>query len=192
MVDATLPAGSPTQVLAPGGCGPLTVKAVHQVAGISTSRVAYCEQNATLYSDDQPEETRYGVCTRFTVKINPNTTAYLNTSYYQNDVRVDTTPAQIETTVPVNTDAITLPAVFTSGPNIGQLNPNNPFAALGHAAYINYMFGDIPAYTQEINHVFRSVLDLKGTAWGWITKLRASWPTPGWIRPTRATSTTTS
>ena len=151
----------PTQVLAPGGCGNLG-----QLSSDTDGNV-FCEQNGTLYNDDQPDQTRFGFYGRFTVRINPNTTAYLNASYYQNDVFINLSPAQIQTTVPVNTDAITIPAIFTAGPNAGQLNPNDPFAALGHDAFINYAFGDIPSYTREVNHVFRSVLDLKGFTHGW-------------------------
>jgi iron complex outermembrane receptor protein len=158
--------GGPTQILRPGGCGPLGTHTSQFDPSTGNTNV-FCEQNATLYGDDQPEQERFGFYGRITAQLNPNTTAYLNTSYYQNTVRVDTTPAQIQTTVPVNTDAITIPAVFTSGPNAGQLNPNDPFAALGDPANINYMFGDIPAYTLEVNHVIREVADLKTVGWGW-------------------------
>jgi iron complex outermembrane receptor protein len=158
--------GGPTQILAPGGCGPKGTLHTANQNGDGNANV-FCYQNATLYGDDQPEQTRFGFYGRFTVQLNPNTTAYLNTSYYQNRVRVDTASNQIQTTVPVNTDAITIPAVFTAGPNAGQLNPNNPFAALGDPANINYLFGDIPAYTLEVNHVIREVADLKTSDWGW-------------------------
>jgi iron complex outermembrane receptor protein len=153
--------GGPTQVLAPGGCGPLGK------LSSDTSGNVFCLQNRSLYDDDQGESVRYGFYSRFTAKLNDNTTAYVNASYYQSNFEVDLAPSQIQTTVPVNTDGITIPAVFTSGPNAGQLNPNDPFAALGHAALINYAFGDIPSYTIENNHVFRGVADIKGTEYGW-------------------------
>jgi iron complex outermembrane receptor protein len=159
VADATT--GGPTQVLAPGGCGKLGK------LSSDTSGNVYCEQNLTLYGDDAPEETRYGFYGRFTARINPNTTAYFNASYYQNEVYVHLAPPQINSTVPNNTDSIALPARFTSGPNMGQLNPNDPFAMLGDPALINYAFGDIPSYAKEENHVFRAVLDLKGFAYGW-------------------------
>lgn len=152
----------PTQILNPAGCGKLGTYFEDQKTGD-----VYCTQDLEKYYDDQPMQTRYGVYGRFTVQINPNTQAYLNVSYFQNDVKVDLPPPQIQVSTPVNTDAITLPAILTSGPNAGQLNPNDPFAALGEDAAINYAFGDIPAYTIERNHVFRSVLDLKGSAYGW-------------------------
>jgi len=153
--DATT--GGPTQILRPGGCGPLGKLSNDPKGDV------FCEQNTTLYGDDQPQQTRYGFYGRFTFELNPNTTAYMNTSYFQNTVRVDTAPPQVQAAIPTNTEDITLPAHLTNG----SLNPNDPFAALGDPATINYLFGDIPAYTLEVNHVIREVMDLKTMAWGW-------------------------
>jgi iron complex outermembrane receptor protein len=159
--------GGPSQVLAPGGCGKLG-KLSHDfdpLTGLPNNY--FCEQNRTLYGDDQGDQQRYGFYGRFTYQINPTTQVYLNASYYQTDLHADNAPTQIQTTVPVNTDSLTIPAILTEGPNAGHLNPNDPFAALGHDAIISYAFGDIPNYVRETNHVFRAVLDLKGSAYGW-------------------------
>ena len=149
--------GGPTQILAPGGCGPLGKQSSDAVGNV------YCLQNRSLYYDDQGTSTRWGIDGRFSVRLNPNTTLYVNGSYYDYNFYTGIAPSQIQTTIPVNTDAITLPARLSDG----SLNPNDPFAALGHDAFINYAFGDIPAYVREHNHVFRGVLDLRGSAWGW-------------------------
>jgi iron complex outermembrane receptor protein len=149
--------GSLSQILAPAGCGPKGLTTTDPAVG------TFCLQNQALYGDDQPRETRFGFYGRFTVQLNPQTRAYVSTSYYQNDVYVNTTPSQIQTSTPNNTDAIFLPSHLANG----SLNPNDPFAALGQTALINYAFGDIPAFTHETNHVFRSVMDLKGTAFDW-------------------------
>ncbi|MDR3512081.1 MAG: TonB-dependent receptor [Caulobacteraceae bacterium] len=149
------------QILNPAGCGSRG-KLSTQTDSLGFTDT-YCAQNLSLNSDDQPRETRYGFYGRFTVQINPNTTAYLNASYYQNDVFIDTSRAQINQYVPYNTSTITLPAHLSNG----SLNPNDPFAAQGYDAQINYAFGDIPSSSTENNHVFRSVLDLRGSAYGW-------------------------
>ncbi|MEP6968255.1 MAG: TonB-dependent receptor, partial [Pseudomonadota bacterium] len=71
--------------------------------------------------------------------------------------------SQIQTSTPNNTNSIALPALLPDG----SLNPNNPFAALGEAALINYAFGDIPGGTVIDNHVYRLVAGLKGSLSGW-------------------------
>jgi iron complex outermembrane receptor protein len=154
--------GGPTQVLRPGGCGPLGIPSTD---GFNN----FCEQNFSLYGDDQPAETRWGVYSRFTWQLDAQTTAYVSFSYFDNHVHIDTAPSQIEVSTPHNTDLITLPAHLSGG----GLNPNDPFAALGHDAFINYAFGDIPASGDEHNHVIRLVGDLKGRAAGWDWDLAA-------------------
>ena len=99
----------------------------------------YCAQDFLKYGDFQPEETRYGGTFRFTVQLTPDIQALATATYYQNQTVVDQAPLQIQTGTPNNTNNIALPALL---PN-GELNPNDPFAALGEAALINYAFGDI-------------------------------------------------
>ncbi|MEA3197811.1 MAG: iron complex outerrane recepter protein, partial [Gammaproteobacteria bacterium] len=123
----------------------------------------YCLQNRAGYTDAQPAEQRLGVSARFTIKLNDNTQAYTNVSYYQNNVVVDGTPAQIQNTVSLNTNNIALPPTLPGG----GLNPNNPFAAAGQYALIQYAFGDIQNIDILKNHDFRWVTGLKGTGLGW-------------------------
>jgi iron complex outermembrane receptor protein len=147
--------GSLYQPLRP--CGPGSTRTVNPGSGV------YCAQDLQLYGDDQPKEQRFNGYARFTTKVGDDAEAYFSANYSQNKVLVDQAPGQIENGIPLNTDSIALPARL---PN-GALNPNDPFAAKGQAALINYAFGDIPSSLLEFNHVFRGVLGIKGTAWGW-------------------------
>ena len=147
--------GAVSQPLRP--CGPPTTQETDSSGNV------YCAQNFLKYGDFQPLETRYGGLAHFTAQLSPHTQAWLMASYYVNRTLVDQGPAQINSSTPHNTNAIVLPALLSSG----QLNPNDPFAATGQAALINYAFGDIPAGLTETNHVFRAVAGLKGDLAGW-------------------------
>jgi iron complex outermembrane receptor protein len=155
LVNGTyLPIG-PTQPLR--ACGAPTVQSV------DTSGNIYCAQNFLNYTDVQPRETRFGVLGRFTAQLDPNTQAWFMASYYQNRTTVDEAPAQFQNSTPINTEDLVLPAVLSNG----QLNPNDPFAALGEPALLNYAFGDIPSQIQLTNHVIRAVAGLKSSFDGW-------------------------
>jgi iron complex outermembrane receptor protein len=143
------------QILRPSGCGALGIT---KTDGTGT----YCQQNFTRYGDDQPEQTRYGFTGRLTKQLGGDWTGYVSASYYENRVYVDNAPSQIQTSTPNNTNGLALPVTLSNG----QLNPNNPFAAQGQVALINYAFGEIPAYATEQNHVWRGVADLTGTLAG--------------------------
>ncbi len=150
-----VPTGAPTQVLR--ACGAPTV------ASVDASGNAYCAQNFSDYTDIQPAETRFGVVGRFTAQLTPHIQAWLTASYSVNRTVVDLAPAQIQSSTPINTNTIALPATL---PN-GSLNPNDPFAAQGEAALINYAFGDIPASLRLTNHMYREVAGIKGSTDGW-------------------------
>lgn len=148
-------------------CGPLSVQK-------NDSGNIYCEQNQALYFDDQPYESRFGVYARATFYPNAATTAYIDASYFQNDVAADGAPAQIENGTPNNTNNIALPAYLPTG----KRNPNDPFAnncpVTGREgttpcddALINYAFGDIPSHSYYNNHVIRAVAGLQGSLWDW-------------------------
>jgi len=149
------PTGAPTQLLR--ACGPRGVQSV------DSSGDVYCSQNFLNYTDAQPAETRYGVLGRFTAQLNANTQAWAMFSYYDNRTIEDEAPSQIQNSTPINTDTIALPATLTGG----GLNPNDPFAALGQAALINYAFGDIPSKIYLDNHAYRGVFGIKGSDYGW-------------------------
>jgi iron complex outermembrane recepter protein len=162
-------AGTPVgayQLLNPAmGCtGPNNVPGSGpSVAAGGTLTDNYCIQNRAPYTDFQPAQQRIGVSGRFTVRLTDNIDLYTNVSYYQNAVTADGPPAAIQTSQPINTGNIELPPTLSNG----QLNPNNPFAALGQYAMIQYAFGDIQDVLYLKNHNFRWVTGLKGSQWGW-------------------------
>lgn len=147
--------GGPTQPLR--ACGAPTVQSTDAFGDV------YCAQNFSNYTDIQPKETRFDVLGRFTYQLDATTQFWLTASYAVNQTTVDEPPNQIQAGTPINTETIALPAVLTNG----QLNPNDPFAALGEAALINYAFGDLPSSIRLTNHLYRAVAGFKGSNGGW-------------------------
>jgi iron complex outermembrane receptor protein len=129
----------------------------------STLTDNYCLQNPRGFFDFQPAQQRIGVSARFTVRVADNLDVYTNMSYNQNNVVVDAAPLPIQASVSLNTNNIALPPTLSNG----ALNPNDPFAASGQYALIQYAFGDIPAQIFLKNHNLRWVTGLKGSQWGW-------------------------
>ena len=126
---------------------------------------SYCAQNQTGQNVQiAPEQERLGLYSRFTVKLSDDATAYLSASYFQNEVQTTAVPPQIQTSTPKNTNAITLPPTLSDG----SLNPNNPFAAQGQYALINYAFPGLQfGAIDNTNHNLRVAAGVKGHAWGW-------------------------
>ncbi len=123
---------------------------------------SYCLQNFVNYLAVQPETERANVYGRFTVKLNDTTQAYLGASYYQNEVSVLAAPTQINSGTPHNTNALALPPTLPDG----SLNPNNPFAAQGQYALINYAFPNLFAGSADLkNHNARVAGGINGV-WG--------------------------
>lgn len=128
----------------------------------------YCQQNfVNQFSQVQAKMQQGGLYGRMTVKINDTTRAYLSASYMEFKTNTALTPSQIQNGTPNNTNGIALPPTLTTGANAGQLNPNDPFAAAGQYALINYAFGDIPAGIDYDNHNLRVVGDIAGTFGDW-------------------------
>lgn len=158
LTDGNVLSGSaigPTQPLRPCGAG--------TQQSVDASGNVYCAQDFLKFTDIQPAEDRGGILGRFTAQLNPALQAFFTASYYQNRTIEDEAPAQIESSTPINTNTIALPAVLSDG----QLNPNDPFASLGEAALINYAFGDIPQQIQLDNHLYRAVGGIDGSGSGW-------------------------
>src|SRR3984893_18027278 len=123
----------------------------------------YCAQNLLANTDDAPAEERVGVLAKLTVGVSDNAQAYVTGSYYQNTVVIDNTQRQIENSTPHNTNTIALPPTLSNG----SLNPNNPFAASGEYALINYSYGDLNTRQIERDRVMRLVAGLKGRLGDW-------------------------
>ncbi|MBW8073881.1 TonB-dependent receptor [Metallibacterium scheffleri] len=152
--------GSLVQPLQP--CGPGSTSTT--TAGVGT----YCTQNFQgQYGEIAPQQQRYAIDGRVTFKLNSDTTGYINASYVQVQTIAAgaTGPAQIQNTVPVNTNAIALPPKLLNG----QPNPNDPFAAQNQYALINYAFGGLPNFGSfnYTNHNMRLVADLHGYFDSW-------------------------
>lgn len=157
------------QVLNPGGCGPLATTVVNPGTSVATSGT-FCQQDITRYADLQPEQTRAGITGRVSAQLDPDNLAYVSFSYYADKVSANNAPRGIRSSTPTNTNAITLPVRLANG----QLNPNNPFAANGQVALINYSFGDIPSYAESLNHVMRGVIGVQGKLGGFDYSISAT------------------
>lgn len=130
----------------------------------ATSTGNYCQQNMVdQYGQVQAAQEQGGLYGRFTVKLNDTTKAYLSASYMESKTWTLGQPAQIQSSVPNNTFDIALPPTLAGG----ALNPNDPFAAQGQYALINYAFGDIPAGENYDNHNLRLVGDVAGMLGDW-------------------------
>ncbi|GLQ98502.1 TonB-dependent receptor plug domain-containing protein [Dyella mobilis] len=152
--------GGQYQVLNPNGCGPRST--------LVNNGGQYCTQNfITQYGEIEPEVKRGGISGRFTVKLDENTTAYLDASYFQTETLSTNAagPAQIQSGFQHNTNGIALPPTLANG----QLNPNDPYASAGQYALINYAFGDLPSQGQfdDTNHNVRLTGDVATTAGDW-------------------------
>lgn len=135
--------GSQYQTLRP--CGSDTT-AVTSAAG------TYCEYDqARLFGQIQPKVKRAGFYGRFTQQLSDNTRAHVDVMYAQTKVVSSGGWPQINSTVPNNTNSIVLPAVL----NDGSLNPNDPFAAQGQDALINFAFPNLYRDSTEANHNLR-------------------------------------
>jgi iron complex outermembrane recepter protein len=178
--------GSTVGAVAPGtlaaGANPLTgvtqlKNSLYQPLGAcnngtqltSTAGVgSYCAQNqVSQYGEVQPQTEQGGLYGRVTFKINDTTKAYLSVSYMESKLWAQFAPQQIQNSTPNNTNNIALPPILTTGPNAGKLNPNDPYAAAGQYALLNYAFGDISQDNNYDNHNARVVGDISGVAGDW-------------------------
>ena len=138
-------------------CGPETTPTTDETG-------TFCQQNfVSQFGQVQPAMEQGGLYGRFTVKLNDMTRAYMSASYFQAKTQAPAGPRQIQTGTPNNTRTIALPPLLADG----TLNPNNPFAAAGQYALINYAFGDIPSGFNYDNHNVRVVGGLSGAFGEW-------------------------
>jgi iron complex outermembrane recepter protein len=153
----------PFQPLRP--CSANSTTTAVTVPGTGPGTGTYCQQDqANIFGYIQNKQTRQGIYSRATFKINDTTKAYVSLSYYQVQTNLFGPAQQIQTSSPVNTNSITLPPTL---PN-GALNPNDPFAAAGQYALINYSFqNEIPQQSSTDDHNLRAVFDLSGTFGEW-------------------------
>jgi iron complex outermembrane receptor protein len=156
----TTQVGSYQPLSACSGVGNTAATAPSAIAG-ATDR--FCLQNHDVFFDQQAPQHRIGVTARLTAALGDSTQAYFVESYAQTYLAADFAPAPIQSGTPFNTENIALPPTL---PN-GALNPNDPFAAAGQYALIQYAFGDIPSQESVTNHNSRTTVGLQGRLAGW-------------------------
>ncbi len=183
------------QLLNPAlGCGSLTPVTItanevrKAVAGVPAG-TQLCQQDLTKqYTVIQPEDTRMSLSGRFTKRFGDGTEAYAEANWYENEaiianlpssIRSQTTPGTAGTVFATNgangaASNIALPVfICARGTTVactsanGTLNPQNPFAAAGQVARINYRFGDIPVTNTTVSDAYRLAAGVKGDVLGW-------------------------
>ncbi len=170
---------SAAQLLNPAaGCGGLQPTTVIQPASLTgySGPVTTCLQdNTKMYGMIAPEDTRVSLSIKGTKELPGGAEAYFLGTYYHNDVTSREGPANIQAQdgFAPSTSLITLPVYICptgAGCNAsnGTLNPNNPFAAQGYDAQINYTFGTIPSYNEQIGDSYRFATGVHGhfNLWG--------------------------
>ena len=177
----TTPMGA-WQLLNPGlGCGRLTPITITASESSSAALIGQtlCQQDLTHdYAQIAPDDKRFSLSGRFTVDFGDHAQLYAEGNFYQNTVtyggrnpmsiQAGTPPAASGTTT--TNAGIALPVyVCSTWTNStpcaaipANLNPNNPFAALGEVARINYRFGDIPRWNEDLSRTYRFASGLNG------------------------------
>jgi iron complex outermembrane receptor protein len=126
------------------------------------------------YAIISPKQERLGGTAHFTARLGDKSEAYAAFTYYQSRVGYSSAPSNVLNYTPpgatgqifdtrAGTDTpLTLPVyICARGTTVactaanGQLNPNNPFAALGQGAQIRYQLADIPTYNMTLSRTFR-------------------------------------
>ncbi len=184
------PIGTQTWQLAPGAtCGNLKsvnvgpANAIQYGAEGLVNNTTLCQEDLRKeYATISPDDKRYSMSGRFTKQFSDNMQGFLSATYYRNDVISRNAPSNFSQTSTPGSDGtiyssanggLALPVyICSAGVNCnasnGTLNPNNPFAAQGELAQLNYLFSDIPNTTEEISKTYRVVAGLNGEfdAWG--------------------------
>ena len=128
---------------------------------------SYCTMDQARYADVQPAQERLGVYGRFTTQFNEHTQAYVDATYSWNQITGVIWPSQVNAGSPRNTNSLALPITVPGPDGKPILNPNNPFAAAGQYALINYAFDDIFRSATTTSNFARVVADVTGRLWGW-------------------------
>lgn len=146
-------------------CGPGSTRVNDPDDSLGGGAGSYCAQNLLgQYSDDQPAQEQFGSYGRLNVRIDDRTQAYFAAGYFQNRVSShQLPPSQIQQTIPNDTNSIALPPTLPDG----SPNPNDPFAASGQYALINYAFGDITRSARFVNHGLRASAGMTGAIGAW-------------------------
>lgn len=133
-----------------------------------------CQQdNIADYLEEQPMVERFGATARATVNVGSNAQAYAMFNYYRTKTDSSIAPLTFAgqtaaggTTFAIN--PVILP-VYVCAARVNcataaghTLNPNNPFAALGQEAQVNYRY-DKPRITLSDTRTYRASAGISGT-----------------------------
>jgi len=184
------PIGTQTWQLAPGAtCGNLKSvnvgpanAALFSAEGLVNNTTLCQEDLHKEYGTISPDDKRFSLSGRFTKEFSDTMEGFVSATFYRNDVLVKNAPSSFSQTSTPGSDGtiyssanggLALPVyVCSAGVNCnasnGTLNPNNPFAAQGELAQLNYLFSDIDNTTEEVSNTYRFNAGLKGEfdAWG--------------------------
>ncbi|MGI4746032.1 MAG: TonB-dependent receptor plug domain-containing protein, partial [Janthinobacterium lividum] len=160
------------QLLNPqAGCSGSGVGGVVTGAAVSgdNGRTQTCEQNSQQYKQIAPSLRRINATAHFTANVTDESQLVAMFNYGQvQSVSQGINPsfARVQSQDrSINTLSTPLPVTL---PN-GQLNPNNPFAAQGLPAEIDYQFGNLIPTTRELSQNYRGSVDYSGyvpSKWG--------------------------
>jgi len=137
-----------------------------------------CEENQVAnYGEIQPKTERYGLVGHGAIRLSDNVEAYIDLSWYRNNLTAGGLPQSLRVTSPIQTTTFVLPNwVCAAGVNCDTaadrtLNPYNPFASatgdpLTHAAQLYYRFGERDGFNRDAgfrNEVLRGAVGVSGT-----------------------------
>ncbi|MBV8907882.1 MAG: TonB-dependent receptor plug domain-containing protein, partial [Sphingomonas sp.] len=150
-----------------------------QIGGTITNGSAgeSCTENLVAnYGEIQPKTERYGIVAHGAVRLSDDIEAYMNLSWYRNNLVAGGNPQALRTTSPIQTSTFVLPNwICSAGVNCDtaadrQLNPYNPFASatgnpLNNAAQLYYRFGERDGFNRNggfRNEVLRGAIGVSG------------------------------
>ena len=164
--------GSGFVLLNPAQCSAIGGTVTNGDAGQSCT-----ENQVARYGEIQPKTERYGIVARGSVRLSDDIEAYMNLSWYRNNLVTEGLPQALRTTSPIQTSTFVLPNwVCAAGVNCDtaadrRLNPYNPFASavgdpLTHAGQLYYRFGSADGFNNFAgfrNEVLRGAVGVSGT-----------------------------
>ncbi|MEJ5118355.1 TonB-dependent receptor [Gluconobacter cerinus] len=157
------------QLLNPSaGCGSFGSVVTGSVVSGDNGKSQTCTMNSQRYAQVAPDIRRINATAHLTVNVTPRSQLVAMFNYSQAMTTVTGTPTTTRTYSQAelaNTLSTPIPAYL---PN-GQLNPNDPFAAEGKAAEVDYRFADLLPTTTEFNQNFRGSVRYAGwepSDWG--------------------------
>lgn len=177
------------------GLTPVTFTPDQQATDPNTLYAAQqCQQdNIARYAIISPKQERFGGTAHLTARLGDKSEAYAVVTYYQSRVSYPGAPSNVLNYTPPGATGeifdtragtatpLTLPVyVCARGTMIactaanGQLNSNNPFAALGQSAQIRYQLADIPTYNTTLSRTFRGAAGITANFGGFDFRAEAT------------------